>query len=315
MDSTGKFSLKDKLTWDGDTLSVTGNINISGGDAATKISNAALSGSNAQTTANTANTAAGTAATAAATAQSAADTAAGKIFTDAAGKIIKAAAPTGKGLFLDSTNLGFYNTTDYPSSPWRTYMDSSGNFQLVGASSNGLTWNASTNQLSIDGNITARNGTFIGNITSTATISGGTISGGTISGGTISIGSANAIFKADSNGIYLGNATFASAPFRVSMAGALTTSAVTITGGTITIGSKFSVLADGQVIASGGSFSGAITAGNGSTIGGWNITNSQIYVPNAISLDANTKQISVSDSSGVPRVSLNQNNTFPNSDE
>ena len=188
MDSTGKFSLKDKLVWDGTTLSVTGNINISGGDAATKISNAALSGSNAQTTANSAASAASTAQSTANTAQSTADTAASKIFTDAAGKIVKVAAPTGKGLFLDSTHLGFYNTTDYPSSPWRTYMDSDGNFSLVGASSNGLTWNASTSVLSIDGNITARNGTFIGNITSTATISGGTISGGTITGGTITGG-------------------------------------------------------------------------------------------------------------------------------
>jgi hypothetical protein len=197
MDSTGKFSLGNKLTWSGDTLTVTGNINISGGDAATKISNAALSGSNAQTTANSATSAASSAATAASNAQTAADTAASKIFTDAAGKIIKAAAPTGKGLFLDSTNLGFYNTTDYPSSPWRTYMDSSGNFQLVGAGSNGLTWNAGTSALSIDGNITARNGTFVGNITSTATISGGTLSGGTISGGSITIGSN---FSVDTNG-------------------------------------------------------------------------------------------------------------------
>ncbi len=35
------------------------------------------------------------------------------------------------------------------------------------------------------------------------------------------IGSANNVFKADSNGIYLGNATFASAPFSVDMAGNL----------------------------------------------------------------------------------------------
>ena len=53
LDSTGKFSLGDKLSWNGTTLSITGNINISGGDAATKISNAALSGSNAQATADT----------------------------------------------------------------------------------------------------------------------------------------------------------------------------------------------------------------------------------------------------------------------
>ena len=52
VDNAGQFSLKDKLTWNGNTLSITGDINISGGDAATKIANAALSGSNAQTTAD-----------------------------------------------------------------------------------------------------------------------------------------------------------------------------------------------------------------------------------------------------------------------
>jgi hypothetical protein len=194
LDSAGQLSLKDKLTWNGTTLNVTGNINIVGGDAAGKIERAASSGSNAQATADsaasaaaTAASAAATAAGAAATAQSAAEAAANKIFTDAAGKITKVAAPTGKGLFLDSTHLGFYNTTDYPSSPWRTYMTDTGNFYLAGSSAGGLSWDGAS--LSIDGNITARNGTFIGNITSTATISGGTISGGTLTGGSINIGS------------------------------------------------------------------------------------------------------------------------------
>lgn len=45
--------------------------------------------------------------------------------------------------------------------------------------------------------------------------------GATLYGGSLSIGSGNNILKADANGLYLGNATFASAPFRVSMAGAL----------------------------------------------------------------------------------------------
>lgn len=35
MDSAGKFSLKDKLTWDGTTLGVNGTINVTGGNAAT----------------------------------------------------------------------------------------------------------------------------------------------------------------------------------------------------------------------------------------------------------------------------------------
>ncbi|MEK5398436.1 hypothetical protein [Paenibacillus sp. FSL E2-0190] len=49
-----------------------------------------------------------------------------------------------------------------------------------------------------------------------------TIESPSIFGGTISIGSGNNVLKADSNGVYLGNATFASAPFKVTMDGRLT---------------------------------------------------------------------------------------------
>jgi hypothetical protein len=38
------------------------------------------------------------------------------------------------------------------------------------------------------------------------------------------------LFKADTNGIYLGNTTYASAPFKVSAAGALTATGATISG-------------------------------------------------------------------------------------
>jgi len=62
------------------------------------------------------------------------------------------------------------------------------------------------------GDISAASGTFTGNL---------------------SIGSGNTIFKADSNGIYLGNATFASAPFSVTMAGALKSTSGTIAGWTV----------------------------------------------------------------------------------
>lgn len=51
-----------------------------------------------------------------------------------------------------------------------------------------------------------------------------------ISGGNIAIGSANNVFKADSNGIYLGNAVFSSARFRVDMAGNLTATNATLSG-------------------------------------------------------------------------------------
>src|SRR3990167_9262795 len=58
---------------------------------------------------------------------------------------------------------------------------------------------------------------------------------GAISATTIDIGGADATsFHVDIDGnMWLGDATFASAPFKVSNAGALTASSVTITGGTI----------------------------------------------------------------------------------
>jgi hypothetical protein len=108
------------------------------------------------------------------------------------------------------------------------YLDSTGQFSLKDK----LTFTGDT--LTVNGTINANAGAFSGNITSTATISGGTISGGTISGGTIAIGSGNSIFKADTNGIYLGNATFGSAPFRVSPSGELTATNASISG-TITV--------------------------------------------------------------------------------
>lgn len=52
----------------------------------------------------------------------------------------------------------------------------------------GLEWNNSNSQLTITGIINATSGVFSGDITSTATISGGTISGAVISGGAIKIG-------------------------------------------------------------------------------------------------------------------------------
>jgi len=74
------------------------------------------------------------------------------------------------------------------------------------------------------------------NVTAQYVVASISISSPSISGGSISIGSGNNIFKADSNGIYLGNAVFASAPFRVDMGGNLTATLITITGGTINYG-------------------------------------------------------------------------------
>ena len=93
VDSASQFSLGNKLTWDGNSLTVSGNINITGGNALTLIGNAESNANIAYTAALsasalalTANTNAGDAYTAALTAQSLALTAntnAGSAYTAA----------------------------------------------------------------------------------------------------------------------------------------------------------------------------------------------------------------------------------------
>jgi hypothetical protein len=90
--------------------------------------------------------------------------------------------------------------------PTYNYWYANGNFRVGGPSSY-LSWNGSA----------------------LTVVGGGTFSGA-LSGGTIQIGSGENVFKADSNGIYLGNETFANAEFRVTPAGALTATNATING-------------------------------------------------------------------------------------
>lgn len=74
-----------------------------------------------------------------------------------------------------------------------------------------------------DGALVANNAVIRGAITATS---------GTFSGD-LSIGTAPNIVKADSNGLYVGHGTFASAPFRVTPAGAVTATNLTLTGGSV----------------------------------------------------------------------------------
>ena len=152
----------------------------------------------------------------------------------------------------------------------------------VGSSTKYLYWDGTN--LTFTGNLSAAGGTFSGNLSA----AGGTFSG-ELSGGTISIGSSNSIFKADSNGIYLGNSTFSSAPFRVTPQGGLVAnnanitgtinatsgniSGDLITGGTISGTSidinngAFQVNSDGSLTATSANISGEINATSGN-IGG-----------------------------------------------
>jgi microcystin-dependent protein len=101
------------------------------------------------------------------------------------------------------------------------------------------------------GSLSAASGTFSGDISGASGTFTGSLSGATISGGTISIGSSNNIFKADSNGIYLGNALFGSAPFKVTPAGVLTATGATISG---------------EITATSGSFTGNVKINTGGNL-------------------------------------------------
>jgi hypothetical protein len=133
------------------------------------------------------------------------------------------------------------------------------------------------------GDITGASGTFSGAL-SAAT---GTFAGA-LSGGTILIGSGNSVFKADGNGIYLGNATFGSAPFRVTPGGALTATGVNISG---------------NLTATGGTFGGWIIDGN-------QLKSKDLPTQDRILLDggANTITMNVG---GLTRFNLNTNSSLP----
>lgn len=191
LSADGKFSLGDALTWDGATLTISGNdgptgiIPGNGVDVNQANEITSISGIN--------------------------------------GLTISSGLTTGARVQLDSTGLKAYN---------------SGGTNTVAINSNG-------------------SASFTGAITGSA-----------ISGGTIAIGAGNSIFKADTSGIYLGNATFASAPFRVTAAGALTATGATISGAITATSGTFT----GTVNANAGTFSGNITSS--ATITGGTITTS-----------------------------------------
>ena len=267
--SIGNASTKG-ITWDGNTLSIGGDVNIGATLASTVVSNASTALSNAATAQTTA-TNAGTAASNAATAASNAATAASNAQTTADAKV----APS-----QVLSHIGGTNITTISGGKVTTGQIKSGNH---GGTADGSTFSSTGTSIDLDtGGISAKNFHIT---TAGAAFFKGDITGasGTF-GGSVSIGSGNSIFKADGNGIYLGNATFGSAPFRVTPAGALTATGVNISG---------------DITATGGTF------------GGWTIDGNQLKSnSNAIILDggANTIKMSVD---GLVRFNLNTDNTLP----
>lgn len=102
---------------------------------------------------------------------------------------------------------------------------------------------------------------------STLSINGGGTFTGALVGGTIQIGSGDSVFKADTNGIYLGNDIFANAEFRVTPEGGLTaTNAAisgTVSGSTITGSTFASTNSLFRVDGSGNAFANNIYATGG----------------------------------------------------
>jgi hypothetical protein len=140
-------------------------------------------------------------------------TAIAEIFADyiSAGTI-DASVITVKNLDADEISTGILSVNRIPSSVVFTSELSDGTTVISG--DNILTGEVSADRIDVTGLITAN-----GIITNSATINND-----------IKIGSGESVFKADSNGIYLGSETFGSAEFRVTPAGALTATSANITG-------------------------------------------------------------------------------------
>ncbi len=250
--------------------------------------------------------------------------------------------PSGSGLFLSSTYMGYY-----AAGAFATYIDSSGNFRLGDPTGTaGISWTQGTSTLAIKGSITVTGGNAL--VTGGAaadvnagatTISGGKITTGTITAneiaaltitagklniatlaaisadlgavtaGSIVVGTTNKIWLNEgADGILaIGGTTKASAPFRVTAAGALTATSATITGAitatsgdvtsAITAGSITSAMIAANTIVAADIAAGTITATEiaASTITGAKIAASTITASNlsvstlsAISADLGT---------------------------
>ena len=195
----------------------------------------------------------------------------------------------------------------------------SGN-SIFKADSNGIylgnaTFGSAPFRVTPGGVLTASSGTIGGWTLGSTTLTGGAAI--LDSAGAISIGSGNSIFKADGNGIYLGNATFGSAPFRVTQGGVLTASGVNISGAITATSGTFT----GTVFASAGTFTGTVTATDGTfngtvnaalgNIGGWSIGATTLTSTNdAVTLDSAGKKITIKNTAGAPSVIMSQASSF-----
>jgi hypothetical protein len=126
------------------------------------------------------------------------------------------------------------------------------------------------------------------NITGVITANDGEIGGWTITGHKIYAGDGKDVKVAamqapttSANWVFAAGGTthdsYADCPFRVHKDGSVYASNLTVTGGTINIGSSFKVSNTGVLTCSGATVNGVLTAGVGSSIGGWSVDGNSIY--------------------------------------
>ncbi len=206
LDSAGQFSLKDKLSFDGSDLTVSGSVTA---ESFTLSSGASLSDADDQI-ANTNNNAffryETTAANDAVAALSDSE------FNTAFGR-----NPRNRDVLI------VVNTGSDPDVSAAYVYDSSLATPAFVAKNDFL-----TGDLIVDGTIKAANIDVNDLITS-----GSLLTGSATISNDIRIGSGDSVFSADSDGIYLGSETFSSAEFRVTPAGVMTATGATFTGGAV----------------------------------------------------------------------------------
>lgn len=180
MDNTGQFFLggdDGALQWNGTTLSIEGNVNITGGATANQLSNLNSTTASLNDSVSNLNTTTSSLQTSASDAISASDAAqAGVNNINATTGALEnptaftptTSASTSDGLHLGSDRLGFISNSE-----WQTYMDNNGNFYLEG-DDGFLSWTSVSSSLLIKGRV-----------------SGSALEGGTIVGSTLSIPNAD----------------------------------------------------------------------------------------------------------------------------
>jgi len=301
MDNSGQFyltgSASNYLKWNGSTLTIAGAINITaGGNAATvsDTANAVVSGSNAAATAGANAVTSGSNAAAnavtsgsnfAANAAASASAVDSKVFTNTVGLINKVATPSGAGLYLGSTNLGYYD-----GGSWKSFLSSSGLFYLTGsAGGNALLWDGAT--LTIKGKIQVSDGTEVTSTTlgkadsalqngqtgKSLGLTGGSVGGVTIASTKIYVGTGT--HGNDNTGFYVDSDGKMSLKDKLVWDGTTLTvnGTINITGGNAATTSSVNAKYDASNPSGYQANGDAKTAG---TVGGWSINSSQIFNSN-----------------------------------